>query len=166
MQTISLSDSAKDSDPVADYVIKTLETYEHANLCKFIGAGVPTELVKRAPKLCSRLWLGLDIIPITILPEVEGEGKNGFWVKKNVDEQADSMARKCIMYVKSPISFPWLSAILLTNANHLTGTSVPVLFPSYKLAIEALLRSTLHDGLASWVSRISSDHVKRPLGML
>jgi len=49
-----------------------------------------------SPNLCSRLWLELDIVPISIAMEVEGE-EQGFWGVKWVDEQADSMARKCIM---------------------------------------------------------------------
>lgn len=88
-------------DRIADYVIKELESYEHNNLAKFVGAGLPNELLARAPKLCSRLWLELDIVPIANLLELEeAEAKRAraFWSKKCVDEQADSMARKCIMH--------------------------------------------------------------------
>lgn len=70
-------------------------------MCKFIGAGLPHDLAKRAPRLCSRLWLGLDIVPISLLPDIEGDsvpGQDNFWVVKDVEEQADSMARKCIMF--------------------------------------------------------------------
>ena len=88
-------------DPIADYVIAELASYEHNNLAKFVGAGLPFELVKKSPKLCSRLWLDLDIVPISILPESEGHEAElkdrTFWSAKCVDEQADSMARKCIM---------------------------------------------------------------------
>ncbi len=88
-------------DLVANHVIAELESYEHNNLSKFIGAGLPFELIKKSPKLCSRLWLELDIVPISILPESDGyeaESKDqNFWTAKCVDEQADSMARKCIM---------------------------------------------------------------------
>lgn len=82
-------------------MIVSLEAYEHENLCKFVGAGLPVELLKRAPQLCSRLWLDLDIVPISIKPEVESHeaeaGDPSFWATKCVDEQADSMARKCVM---------------------------------------------------------------------
>lgn len=91
----------KGEDPIAAYVISELEAYEHTNLAKFIGAGLPFELVKKSPRLCSRLWLELDIVPISILPESEGHESElkdrTFWSAKCVDEQADSMARKCIM---------------------------------------------------------------------
>ncbi len=57
--------------------------------------------MKKSPKLCSRLWLELDVVPISIMPEVEryeAELKeSSVWNSKCVDEQADSMARKCIM---------------------------------------------------------------------
>lgn len=71
------------------------------SIAKFVGAGLPTELLENAPKLCSRLWLDLDIVPISIVPEIEEYErrwkKRSFWNSKCVDEQADSMARKCIM---------------------------------------------------------------------
>lgn len=101
VRTIQLGDEVQEvqenQDLVADHVLKELEAYEHSNLAKFIGAGLPYELLKKSPKLCSRLWLELDIVPISIPLEVEGEEK-GFWDVKWVDEQADSMARKCIMH--------------------------------------------------------------------
>ncbi|KAK0110556.1 hypothetical protein ONS96_002161 [Cadophora gregata f. sp. sojae] len=103
VETIQLKDAVgKGEDPIADYVVTQLEKYEHTNIAKFIGAGLPAELLKKSPRLCSRLWLELDIVPVTIVPELEGferntKGKN-FWSSKCVDEQADSMARKCIMH--------------------------------------------------------------------
>ncbi|KAG7103348.1 Trehalose phosphorylase like protein [Verticillium longisporum] len=83
-------------DAIADYVISTLEGYERENYSKFIGAGLPTTLKYMSPSLCSRLWLELDIVPVVTRPDDEHKGKN-FWDVKRVDEQADSMARKCIM---------------------------------------------------------------------
>jgi hypothetical protein len=49
------------------------------------------------------LWLELDIVPIVVLDEREHEdeedqkGEKNFWNVKRVDEQADSMVRKCVM---------------------------------------------------------------------
>jgi alpha,alpha-trehalose phosphorylase (configuration-retaining) len=108
VQTIEFDDSlAKGEDLIADHVIGELEKYEHDNLAKFIGAGIPYDLMKKSPKLCSRLWLELDIVPISIMPDSERyelELKdNSYWDVKCVDEQADSMARKCIMCV-----WPWM----------------------------------------------------------
>jgi hypothetical protein len=51
------------------------------------------------------LWLDLDIVPITVLAGREDEdedeedrkGEKNFRNVKRVDEQADSMVRKCVM---------------------------------------------------------------------
>jgi alpha,alpha-trehalose phosphorylase (configuration-retaining) len=88
---------------MTDYIISELQAYERKNFCKFIGAGLPYELMEKAPKLCSRLWAELDTVPIAMHPDGEGHSSNHknkeYWDLKCVDEQADSMARKCIMYV-------------------------------------------------------------------
>ncbi|KXH31286.1 glycosyl transferase group 1 [Colletotrichum salicis] len=94
---INLDDSSQTgNDAIADYVINTLEDYEHANFSKFIGAGLPMTLKYMSQTLCSRLWLELDIVPVVLRPDDEHKEKS-FWDIKRVDEQADSMARKCIM---------------------------------------------------------------------
>ncbi|KAH6951164.1 hypothetical protein BKA56DRAFT_505774 [Ilyonectria sp. MPI-CAGE-AT-0026] len=83
-------------DLIADYVLEEVEKYEHENFAKFIGAGLPTTLRYMSPSLCSRLWLDLDILPVVLHPDGE-EREKSFWDLKRVDEQADSMARKCVM---------------------------------------------------------------------
>ena len=94
---ILLDDALKmGEDLIAEYVISEVEKYEHENFAKFIGAGLPTTLKYMSPNLCSRLWLELDIVPIVMRPDDEHKEKT-FWDVKRVDEQADSMARKCIM---------------------------------------------------------------------
>ncbi|RFU31921.1 hypothetical protein B7463_g4431, partial [Scytalidium lignicola] len=89
-------------DMIADYVVGVLAAYEKANMSKFIGAGFPSDLLNKSPKLCTKLWLDLDIVPISLRPEIEDQEMNGvgseFWSVKEIDEQADSMARKCIMH--------------------------------------------------------------------
>jgi hypothetical protein len=91
----------KTEDIITDYIINDLYSYEKRVFCKFIGAGIPNELAKIAPKLTSRLWLELDIVPISLRPDEEsrksGAKYSSHWEIKCVDEQADSMARKCIM---------------------------------------------------------------------
>lgn len=84
-------------DLIADRVVSGVRRYEQDNCVKFLGAGLPTTLMEASPSLCSRLWLELDIVPIVLHPNGGGQ-RNGFWNMKRVDEQADSMARKCIMY--------------------------------------------------------------------
>lgn len=99
VQTVHLSST---TDAVANWAIKELTRYAHENLAKFVGAGIPCDLTVKSPTLCSRLWLELDVVPISIMPEVErvdaNRKKSLHWDDKGVDEQADSMARKCVMY--------------------------------------------------------------------
>ncbi|KAI5920868.1 family 4 glycosyltransferase [Camillea tinctor] len=82
-------------DVVADYVIAEIQKYEHENFSKIVGAGLPAHVEKMSPGLCSRLWLDIDVVPI-VIPVNRSE--ESFWDSKRVDEQADSMARKCITY--------------------------------------------------------------------
>lgn len=94
---LDLDDKNGDGDDsIADHVIEEIQKYEHENFAKFIGAGMPTTLKYMSPTLCSRLWLEVDIIPIVMRPDEEHKQAN-FWDVKRVDEQADSMARKCIL---------------------------------------------------------------------
>ncbi len=88
--------SGGSDDTIADHIIEEIEKYEHENFAKFIGTGLPTTLKYMSPSLCSRLWLELDIIPIVMRPDEEHK-EASFWDVKRVDEQADSMARKCIL---------------------------------------------------------------------
>lgn len=90
-QLVSLQE---EKDVIADYVITQLQKYEQEHFAKFIGAGLPTDLQTLSPSLNSRLWLDIDIIPIDF--DVD-KSEASFWEDKNVDEQADSMARKCVM---------------------------------------------------------------------
>ncbi|KAI1371769.1 glycosyltransferase family 4 protein [Hypoxylon crocopeplum] len=84
----------KGKDVIGDYVISQVQKYEQENFVKFIGAGLPVDLKHRSPMLNSRLWLEVDIIPIDFDVDTS---ETSFWEDKNVDEQADSMARKCVM---------------------------------------------------------------------
>jgi hypothetical protein len=101
VQPIDYSSEQTGEDGIADFVIKKMEQFQRNNAAKFIGAGIPYALMKKSPKLCSRLWLELDVVPISVTPELEGfhmdTKDHTFWDSKLVDEQADSMARKCIM---------------------------------------------------------------------
>jgi hypothetical protein len=108
---LELNGSSKEmgKDIIADYVIDELKKYEQKTMSKFIGAGIPYELMKISSQLCSRLWAELDIVPISMEAVSEGHEEGikdkAFWAVKCVDEQADSMARKCIMWVKRDSEF-------------------------------------------------------------
>jgi hypothetical protein len=90
-----------DADAISDHVINELARYGHNNMAKFIGIGVSDLVAKKSPALCSRLWLQSDIVPIVLNPsqerKVDDDEQYEHWPDKSVDEQADSMARKCIM---------------------------------------------------------------------
>ncbi|KAG9256602.1 glycosyl transferase group 1 [Emericellopsis atlantica] len=91
------SDPVTSKDPIAEHVIPALEKYEKDNFFKVIGAGIPIALHELSPTLCSKLWLELDIVPIVMEPEGASR-HSGLWNVKSLDEQADSMGRKCIMH--------------------------------------------------------------------
>ncbi|KAF2238617.1 glycosyltransferase family 4 protein [Viridothelium virens] len=82
---------------VADYVVRRIREYEQGQMHKYAGAGITVHTKEISPTLPSRLWLELDIVPMIFEKTVgseNGTGNNEF----DVDEEADSMARKCIMY--------------------------------------------------------------------
>jgi alpha,alpha-trehalose phosphorylase (configuration-retaining) len=100
----STQDSSSNRDTITEHIINELYSYERKNFCKFIGAGIPLDLMQMAPTLCPQLWAKLDIVSISLKPDGDANGPTGkdqpFWNVKDIDEQADSMARKCIMYVR------------------------------------------------------------------
>jgi hypothetical protein len=88
-------DLSQSQDALTDYVLSEIKGYEREHYSKFSGAGIPKDLTNKYPTLCSRLWAELDVLPIEIHKSTGDE--KSYWSKKRVDEQADSMARKCIM---------------------------------------------------------------------
>ena len=69
------------------------------HLEKFVGIAMPVDLAMKCPHLCSRLWAELDIVPLVL----HGKGVHSvgwinreLWTDKTLDEQAESVARKCI----------------------------------------------------------------------
>lgn len=160
---IVLDDAMKmGADMIADYVISEVEKYEHENFSKFIGAGLPTTVKYMSPTLCSRLWLELDIVPIVMRPDDESNKGASFWDVKRVDEQADSMARKCIMYVAS---FPVFLALFgHQSLTHNLGTSVLLWFP-FSTSDSAVLSKLMPDsGPISPLSRTTRTHAPRRRG--
>ncbi|KAI0401725.1 glycosyltransferase family 4 protein [Xylaria palmicola] len=80
-------------DIVTEFIVAAARQYEHENSVKFVGAAMPKRLVDRSPTLCARLWLDLDVVPLVIT--LSSSEKEHLRISKNVDEEADSMARKC-----------------------------------------------------------------------
>lgn len=90
---------AEDQDILARRIVEGIKKYERDNFIKFLGVGLPTTLKQMSPRLCSKLWLELDIVPIVMRPDIDhnDDVTACFWDLKGVEEQADSMARKCIL---------------------------------------------------------------------
>lgn len=85
---------------LADFLIDKLKEYQKEHLYKFLGAGLNEKAVRYSPRLPSRLWQELDIVPLVLRNEPEPDmfraHRNGHY-NILVDEEADSMARKALM---------------------------------------------------------------------
>lgn len=85
---------------IAEYIIGTMRDYAVQHSCKFLGAGLTSDVLEVCPDVLSRLWLELDIVPILVtLGEGDGGvtgGQSNRMMGAGVDELADSMARKCL----------------------------------------------------------------------
>ncbi|MCJ1410212.1 hypothetical protein MMC19_004297 [Ptychographa xylographoides] len=91
---------------IANFLIETLLKYQTEHLCKFLGVGVTESLYQNlSPQLPSKLWAELDVVPMVFKIGTSYPGLGS--LEQTVDEQADSMARKCIMYF-GPIQQPRL----------------------------------------------------------
>jgi hypothetical protein len=85
---------------LANFLITRLKEYQEDHLYKYIGAGINELAVKYSPQLPSRLWQELDIVPLVLEDKPR---PNAFRVKRGnthlyVDEEADSMVRKALLY--------------------------------------------------------------------
>jgi alpha,alpha-trehalose phosphorylase (configuration-retaining) len=85
---------------LADYLIQRIGAYREEHLYKFLGAGLSEKLVRMSPQLPARLWLELDIIPFVLKHDEDESEESGTLPNAHtslqVDEEADSMARKCL----------------------------------------------------------------------
>lgn len=94
---------------IGDYMMGHLYKWCDTHLEKIIGLAIPHQLVEKCPTICSRLWLDLDIIPLVLSDDSKlslgGEElryefqKSMDWELRTLDEQAESMARKCVRFV-------------------------------------------------------------------
>lgn len=95
------------SAAISESIITELKRYSRTYVEKIVGMAFPKEIQDRVPELCSRLWTELDCIPLVLdhhhrPRQSSDEGHIGTfrgWTDKSVDEQADSMVRKCIRYL-------------------------------------------------------------------
>ena len=75
---------------------KKIREYAEKHLYKFVGAGITKSLADMAPELATRMWLGLDIVPMVFEQYLE-HPRDKKEQHITVDEEADSMARKSLM---------------------------------------------------------------------
>ena len=101
------------SDPVSetticDFILAELQNYSNLHAEKVLGAALPRSFHAQYPSLCPRLWLELDIVPILLDEESSTNHKDGTEAvahleDKAIDEQAESVSRKCIRYHPRPV---------------------------------------------------------------
>ncbi|KAK2831918.1 hypothetical protein FQN49_007036 [Arthroderma sp. PD_2] len=97
----SIGEGESAPEVITQFIIDQLRTYEKDHLEKFFGIALPSPLSEKCPRLCSRMWAELDIVPFVLHPRgahnVEWVNM-GLWQSKTLDERAESIARKCITY--------------------------------------------------------------------
>ncbi|QKX63329.1 uncharacterized protein TRUGW13939_10499 [Talaromyces rugulosus] len=101
---LALAPSHDKSTAVPDLVLQKLIEYRNSYNKKFAAVALPRSLADQCPSLCLRLWKELDSVPYVIAKEPhqrtradQGElATFAGWEEKQIDEQADSLARKCI----------------------------------------------------------------------
>jgi hypothetical protein len=84
---------------LADYFVEKIRQYQQDHLYKFVGAGLAKKVVQMSPQLPARLWWELDIVPLVFETGLEAPFPKTSRHRPvvTVDEEADSMARKCLM---------------------------------------------------------------------
>jgi hypothetical protein len=78
-----------------------LKKYSDEHSEKILGVALSRSLHERIPALCPQLWAELDIVPIVLVEEPDAVATAEAMTKlhfqqKPIDEQAESLARKCI----------------------------------------------------------------------
>ncbi|RAL17482.1 putative heat shock trehalose synthase [Aspergillus homomorphus CBS 101889] len=95
---------SRTTESSSEKLLAHLRRYGEKHREKFVAVGLPEGLVRMCPCLCSRLWRELDTLPL--VPEYKSHTRQpdeagdlsifASWKRKTPDEQADSMARKCL----------------------------------------------------------------------
>jgi hypothetical protein len=108
-EELPFSESDDLDSKIGDHMMGHLYKWCDTHLEKMIGLAIPKQLAHACPTICSRLWLELDIIPLVLSDnsrlDIRGDDLHyGFqqsadWDLRTLDEQAESMARKCVRFV-------------------------------------------------------------------
>lgn len=122
---------------LADFLINKLKEYQQDHLYKFLGAGINEKGVRYSPHLPSRLWQELDIVPLVLKSDAVPDMFRVQRLHNNsqilVDEEADSMARKALMYVQY---FGFFFGVSLTLPRFFGPTSQPRLAIGFRNMVE------------------------------
>lgn len=97
------TDPTSYAERATDFIVTQLKEYMEKHLEKILGVAMPSRVADDCTHLCSRLWTELDIIPLA-LPETRlldpfdsrERPEQRTWNLRTIDEQAESMARKCV----------------------------------------------------------------------
>lgn len=86
---------------ICDFILTELQNYSNIHAEKILGAALSKSFHVHCPSICPRLWLELDIVPILLNEEAGAERTVGTEAVthpkgKEIDEQAESVSRKCI----------------------------------------------------------------------
>ena len=104
-QEIKLKKNASFCTEIGDFIVDQLQQFSERHMEKFIGLAMPERVADACPSLCSRLWAELDVLPLVLREESRREGDDKFafglpsgqaWKIRSLDEQAESMGRKCV----------------------------------------------------------------------
>jgi alpha,alpha-trehalose phosphorylase (configuration-retaining) len=89
------------AETLARYFVEKIREYAREHYYKFCGVGMTRKCVSLSPQLPAKLWSELDIVPFVF--DQAFDYPTGLLMPRRhhvaVDEEADSMARKCLMYV-------------------------------------------------------------------
>jgi len=95
VHTLSISNDT--ATELSNYIVSRIQKFQEDHLYKFLGAGISEETLEIAPGLSCRIWKDLDIIPLVFDPDTDAPEKRETSIHYEIDEIADSMARRCIM---------------------------------------------------------------------
>ncbi|BCS17638.1 putative heat shock trehalose synthase [Aspergillus puulaauensis] len=104
--TLPFPDSQEAATEVPILILDKLIQYRNVFQEKIAGIALPQGLSQRCPSLSMKLWEVLDAVPLVIEQQKHRRAKGDQgelatflgWDEKQMDEQADSMVRKCIRY--------------------------------------------------------------------
>lgn len=87
---------------IMEAITSGMRRYETKYMEKFLGIAFPKKLTDKCPRLCSKIWKDIDVVPFVVHDTGErtwGDLRQDNMENFNLDEQSESMARTCIRFV-------------------------------------------------------------------